>query len=432
MTDLHPRWKNVYQGREMIYMPRPGTGIAERRGQHVTVVRGPNPTAKNPSVRVLFRDGAQATVSPTMLERIERDVYRASEPPAPDPILDDLRDRPSYRTLLRRCEDALTIERDQGPDAAIGLRAAATDQARRSVRSALSGAALDVQGATTERLLQAAYQEVQTRVLNRAGRIRIPGAAPERPATLIRMTQAAVTQFQRVEHNLIAAAILNGDVTPDERPQRLQPPLPGQPRKHPLADEHEQAWREMHQHAMLCVRHTLGRNTALADHHAALSEDARVRHEVLAAELERRRATHHTGRYHDGELFRVALPADPTLPEDLDLEQVEEWQNWHFTLVIVWAEDGATLEVANGVEIEQESGVYVGEDGWRALTRWLETHDDRLTQGAQQGRQFEDETDLIWRVNGSGLSLRTKVAQEYPAIVHALEAIRCLLRPEVA
>lgn len=414
-------------GAKVLYSPKPGRGDVLHAGLSCEVVRPGKPGAKNPTMRVKFADGHQLTVPPSLLERLTTAFKERPAPTPLHPVTLALRERTSYKVLLHLAAAELNPEADES------TRVETRAQALKMVRGHLKAypQEADLMQLVTE-LLDVVWREAALRFDRRARRQRTAEPAPERPQYLLSVTAAHLSRLQRQEANLIAAAILEGDVIHDKRPDDLAPPRgpAAQPSRQPEVGEYEVAYREMHHNAMLCVRYSLSNSPSLAYHHAALADDARLRYETLTAELTQRRVDHWSGRYHDGDRYRVMLPVNED--QTIDLEEAEQWEAYAFDLVIVWAEDGCSLDVANGVEIEAASGVWVGNEGWSSLCHWLEHHDDRLNRGTQRGRQFEDHNDLIWRVRSEadGYRLRTNIAESYPGIERALEAVRCLARLE--
>ena len=413
-------------GAKVLYSPKPGHGDVLHAGQACEVVRPGTPDAANPTVRVRFQDGHELTVQPGLLERLTP-AFKERPAPAPlHPVIEALRERASYKILLQLAAAELNPEADES--ARVETRA----QALKMMRSHLKAYPqdTDLMQLVTE-LLDVVWREAALRFDRRARQQRTAEPAPERPPYLLSVTAAHLSWLQRQEANLIAAAILDGDVIHNKRPDDdLAPPRgpAAQPSRAGDVGEYEVAYREMHYNAMLCVRYSLSNAPSLAYHHATLSDDARLRYAALTAHLAAQRTDHWSGRYHDGDRYRVNL----TVSEDdtIDLEDAEQWEAYTFELVIVWGEDGCSLDVANGVEIEAASGVWVGDEGWSSLCRWLEHHDDRLTRGKQRGRQFEDHDHLIWQPNGQHLRLRPVIGEKYPGLERAFEAVRCLARLE--
>ena len=415
-------------GAKVLYSPKPGHGDVLHAGQACEVVRPGKHGAKNPSVRVRFQDGHELTVQPGLLERLTT-AFKERPAPAPlHPVVEALRERASYKVLLHLAAAELLDDTDES------TRVETRTQALKMVRGHLK-AYPQPQGADlmvlVSELLDVAWREARLRFDRRARQQRTAEPAPERPQSPLSVTAAHLSWLQRQEANLIAAAILEGNVIHDKRPDDdLAPPRgpAAQPSRAGDVGEYEVAYREMHYNAMLCVRYTQSRSPSLAYHHAVLADDARLRYEALTAHLAAQRTDHWSGRYHDGDRYRVNLPVSED--DTIDLEDAEQWEAYTFELIIVWADDGCSLDVANGVEIEAASGVWVGDEGWSSLCRWLEHHDDRLTRGKQSGRQFEDHQHLIWQPNGQHLRLRPVIGEKYPGLERAFEAVRCLARLE--
>ncbi|GGR11520.1 hypothetical protein [Deinococcus ruber] len=450
-------------GKPLVCQAQNPDGLRGRRGQTCTVVEGPDASLEREkqTLRVRFSDSAEATLRLDQVRVPTRNAQLYRERPAQPaqaPDLRELRNRPSYKGLVQaavvvlkardtlskreeeyaesRPEDSTwgTVEAEQQEgslrDARAECDAAEAEfeaYAVRNVRGYLRAhpGAGDAQTLTHE-LQAAALEEARTRFLQRAGRARLPSALPVRPASLMTVTTHHIAALQRLEQNRIARAILLGQVIPDQQRQAIIPRTQSQPKSNVPVGDFEVAFREMQHHAMLCVRYTLTGVPTLAEHHARLCDDTRAQHDALLALLNEKRVQN-TGRYLEGERFFVDLPATDQVSANGEESDDEEH---YFTLVIVWGEDGGSLVIANDVECEVDSGVYVGEQGWNSLTHWLEHHDQRLSAGAQRGRQFEDEAHLIWKKDRDSYVLRSSVREKYPGIELALEALRCLARTE--
>lgn len=242
-------------------------------------------------------------------------------------------------------------------------------------------------------------------------------------------TNLTFRRVDRHEHNLIARALLKGKVLPDApdiEPEDLAGPT--QPKGHRaterMIDVHR-AWTRTMRDVTRVLEHL--QPDAMTPEAARAALDAAVTRVRDARRLEAafkaaaravakdRKVEHHTGRYIDGETFYVHLPVS----DDPDAERLQ----FLFDLIILWADNGVDLVVANARELEVLSGVDVGEEGWRDLVDWLE-----WARGPREGRQPDDDRQLVWRDNGQSLVLRDHVRRLYPALPRALEALRATLR----
>jgi hypothetical protein len=101
-----------------------------------------------------------------------------------------------------------------------------------------------------------------------------------------------------------------------------------------------------------------------------------------------------------------------------------------FQLEIVWAAGGQTLAIQtaiNGITTIRMDGNQ--DSDWlkreEDLCRWIFEHDT----GETRGRKLAGDDTAIFRENGSSLSLRDAIETNYPHLVQAFEAIRQTLKP---
>lgn len=230
----------------------------------------------------------------------------------------------------------------------------------------------------------------------------------------------------REVHNLIAHALVAGQVTRDARTRpRTQVGT--------AANEHAQresgaflaAYREMRE---ACVLLTMGHPVAAHDH-ATRGLAAAVAYEAHASALRREdRQLRAETLWQGGGTFYVDVPLTPEVhlldagkvgPQVVELPR---FQRMEFDFVAI--EGAREIEVVDGEATELLSGIRVGADGWRDLVRLL----TRLE--VKPGTDV-DTQHLIYRPDHGTLQLRRHVRERYPRAVVALEALRQTLRPQV-
>lgn len=307
-------------------------------------------------------------------------------------------ERDHYDARLRAAQLALS-EAEQGTLAAARRMAGSSPREHRA--------------ALTEALATHARQEVQQRPLRAAQRLQARRERPVPPPLPdLLVTPAQITHLQRQEHNLIARALV------------FPTPAPVDPRKDlgqnpdPLTQTLIEAHSQMLSSQRLCVRYTLTRQWALAEHYAAQSEAGEREYLLAHARITRERRSALKGHhYQDGDTFTLELP-------DGGGDHV-------FHLDLFWDDRGLGLTVDAGEAgaIERRTGIYVGA-GWASLAAWvLDTH-LRVVEGQGAGRRPEDDDELVWRWRDEvRLQLRPEIEARYPGLVAALEALRCTLTP---
>lgn len=223
-----------------------------------------------------------------------------------------------------------------------------------------------------------------------------------------RLREHAPRQEYRATHNAIAHALLTGQAY-QSRPQHVDRTAD------PTSARMEDAFRQTH-HLLTQVR-----NNLLAGHLLAAQQLAE---QSLAAEVAYRhhrrryertlRIDRQQGRWKNAETFYVdLLPTSPT-------HQLPDARRFTFQFIAVWTEAG--WQMANGDEIERQSGMNVGPDAWTELIHLLGRLEDK--PGAKA------EHHLIWQEHHGILKLRPHIRAHYPRAVTALEALRLTLTPE--
>ncbi|WP_407541214.1 hypothetical protein Q0M94_07465 [Deinococcus radiomollis] len=123
-------------------------------------------------------------------------------------------------------------------------------------------------------------------------------------------------------------------------------------------------------------------------------------------------------------IFKIGVPRSVTEegPDNVPIQRLV-FDPFYFTLVILWAADGMTLQVANATEIEARSGIDVGETGWSDFIAWLH-HQDRRLGGNGRGRPVKDMKHLIYREHTGAMETRELIRDGFPGAIRALEALR--------
>lgn len=138
-----------------------------------------------------------------------------------------------------------------------------------------------------------------------------------------------------------------------------------------------------------------------------------------------RREHQESGRWHNAEWFWIALsvPARSDGAPERDIVQ-----RFLFNLIAVYDEETGSPVVANADDIERETGIPVGPDGWSQLMEFLGRIDPAGT-GGKPG-QAPDLHQLVYREDRGRLTPRRHVAERYPRALVALEALRRTLIPD--
>ncbi len=140
-----------------------------------------------------------------------------------------------------------------------------------------------------------------------------------------------------------------------------------------------------------------------------------------------RREAHQGGRWQNAEWFWIALSV-PVRTRDGESPQPDIQQRFLLNFVAVYDEEAGGEVVANADEIERESGIPVGQDGWTQLMTLL-TRVDPDGDGGKPG-QAADLHHLIYKEDRGRLTPRPHVQKRYPRALVALEALRRTLIPD--
>lgn len=239
----------------------------------------------------------------------------------------------------------------------------------------------------------------------------------------------------REEINAIAHALVAGQVHPDRRHREHADTAPD-----PSAQRMEEAFRvserlSRQSCAALLAGHPQEALELAEQHNAAL-----YAYKLHARTYRRqRRETFRTGRWHHGEVYWLdlvahvrAAPGTGTASATHALPKIRlpQAHRFEFEFLAVYDEQTGQLRVENGPDIERESGVVVGDDGWQQLIDLLSRIDPDQDQHEKPGAKA-DLTQLIYRDDRGTLTLRAHIATRYPRAVVALEALRrTLVSPE--
>jgi hypothetical protein len=228
-----------------------------------------------------------------------------------------------------------------------------------------------------------------------------------------------LSRDEKLEINLIAAAILSHQHVPEAREQSeknfLQAgrQLPPHPRSSDMDTLHN-LW--LH-HAKICIETVMNGDWKSAFNAANSALKYNKQLQKLMADA---RAEMKTKREFDKGSWNLSgtywIEIDGT--------------KFTFQLEIVWAAGGQTLAIQtaiNGITTIRMDGNQ--DSDWlkreEDLCRWIFEHDT----GETRGRKLAGDDTAIFRENGSSLSLRDAIETNYPHLVQAFEAIRQTLKP---
>lgn len=207
------------------------------------------------------------------------------------------------------------------------------------------------------------------------------------------------------EYNLIAHALVSGQVLREGRRRVDTAPSESATRQ---SEAFLEAYRHFRQAALLLAR---GHAVAALDY-AERGLAAEVAYDIHTSALRRELHQHQQGTlWQGGRVFWVDLPvrtAEGEMPP------------MRFSFEFLAVEGATEIEVLNGEDIERDSGVNVGVDGWRDLVRLL-------TRVEAKPGVESDPRYLIYRPQGE---LRPH-ARRYPRALIALEALRRSMKPLV-
>ncbi|MBZ9715510.1 hypothetical protein [Deinococcus multiflagellatus] len=247
-----------------------------------------------------------------------------------------------------------------------------------------------------------------------------------------KVQELQTTPVQREAHNLIAHALFMGQVERNRTERR-----PTVRAADPSSANMVEAFQNAHHHFRQAALQLVQGHIAAAQREAERALAADAAYQAHARVVARQRTGGvRTGRWQNGETFWLMLPVPP--PGQFGAPpQPPVPTRFRFQFLAVWgtalappAEGSAvatvgsnTVEVLNGPDIERQSGVPVGPDGWRQLIGLLTRF-----EGGKPG-QAPDPLELIWRSEDGKLKLRQHIKTRYPRAVLALEALRRTLVP---
>lgn len=247
---------------------------------------------------------------------------------------------------------------------------------------------------------------------------------PLAPDTRTRLDR--ITHEARAEINLLAQSIHRRYFIPDLPGLRVGA-QPAQPKRDERATLYRESYHGAYSDAMEACRQLNAGNVDSAEWYAqqALAHRANLKRATKA--LEAGSLAQSTGRYFHGELLSVRQYQqcdDPKLKP--------AFTQWYVRLVFTWSEDGVTLLVANGAQLEGETGVEVGPDGWADLCGWVQAMTD-IRDGKRQGRRVSDDRELVyaWQKDDERYRLRRSIHREYPHLLRAMECLRRALHLDV-
>ncbi|GAA4002256.1 hypothetical protein GCM10022631_11150 [Deinococcus rubellus] len=239
----------------------------------------------------------------------------------------------------------------------------------------------------------------------------------------------AYDQEERAEHNAIMHALISGQVTSkSHRRQRFDNAADATTAD--LVDAANARTGAANEMERYLLSGNLDRAVEAAERYAA----CRVAVTLLTRNYksQRRREADRSGLWHHSAEFYIEQPGERLANVRLTFAFEAMYVNDSITVTseengqrVTGEVDahGTTLRVVNARTIEVDSGVMVGDEGWRQLIRLLQR-----TEEGKPGKPA-DPRALIWRHNArKELELRPYVKTYYPQAVVALEALRRTLR----
>jgi hypothetical protein len=222
------------------------------------------------------------------------------------------------------------------------------------------------------------------------------------------------SQAQRAEHNVIAAAILAYDVVneaEDFEPMVSSFQAAGDAMTQKLIETYNASIRELREAKKVLIH---GKDFKLARLHALEAErhEAQHRHISRLIEADRKESQ---GRFKDGVIYRVKL-------EDSEVGSIEMF----FDLVLAWKNERLILLNQDEIERMSHEGRQDLHGCFKDLCAWILDHERR----GEFGRPKNSNNEPIWRQNSGSLTLRPMVAERYPLLPRALEALRRTLRTQ--
>jgi hypothetical protein len=237
--------------------------------------------------------------------------------------------------------------------------------------------------------------------------------------TLKQTKKLKLSRDEKLEINLIAAAILSHQHVPEPREAseknflqagRQLPP-------HPRSSDMDFLYNQSIERYRACAQSVLDGEIHQARDHAIHARNQEKKLEKLMAEA---RANMRTERKFDKGSWNLSgtywIEIDGT--------------KFTFQLEIVWSPNGKKLEVKTAINKlntradMSELDVHELNQRHADLCRWILEHDT----GNTRGRKLAGDDTAIFRENGSSLSLRDAIETNYSHLVQALEAIRQTLK----
>jgi len=224
----------------------------------------------------------------------------------------------------------------------------------------------------------------------------------------------------REEINLIVHALVAGQTADRERPHQRTDTAPD-----PTGERMARAFMVSHRLALEAVRWLLQGHpqAALEAAEKAKAADTAYRIHHLTFQRQRREVVRAGRRWKDASCFYVDLPvtlktrvgAPATGENGKAVSPVHHRTTFEF--IAVWDEQGRDFVVANAEEIERQSGIEVGADGWRQLIALLTRMESKPGVSTDA---------LVFRPNheGTTLTLRPQIRDRYSRALVALEALR--------
>ncbi|ULH17366.1 hypothetical protein MF271_19440 (plasmid) [Deinococcus sp. KNUC1210] len=253
----------------------------------------------------------------------------------------------------------------------------------------------------------------------------------EPPAPTTTKALHRITQDARAEINLIAQSIHRRHFVETPRPERIggHPHGPSSPRRDRTATSVRENWFGSYSNALEACRQLSVGNYEHAAYYAEQALAQKAHYRAASKQLEQTQTRLSTGRFFHGELLSIRHYHKNDNPK-----LKAAFQQWYVRLVLIWQEDGVSLTVANAAQLEGETGLEVGPDGWADLVRWISDLTE-IYDGQRRGRRMDDDHTLIylWREDEERYVLRRRVYQTYPALPRAFEGLRLAMhRLEVA
>lgn len=220
------------------------------------------------------------------------------------------------------------------------------------------------------------------------------------------------TLEQKLAHNAIARALVQGDTVRDSEVLSLGP-TPSNPRGLPYDPISDRMTTEF-KLELLALRE-LARMVAIGSGRDAEFQQSQVaiRHGRRVAALEReynQRRTVRGGRVHESNLYRVSL----------------EGQRLQFEITLLRDAGQDALTVGDWEEIHAATRTPRDPRLWQDLATWLE----RMIADGDGRLMNTDPDEYVWFWNQHKLRVRGYITERYPLLVDALELLRQSLRSD--